>query len=83
MTTRQTGLSVPGPAAAGHAGVLIVGAGISGIDRAGTSHRHKSAEWGYIWLPEPEEVSTYHGLVIVERDLHWTPVKFGEIAARF
>lgn len=23
-----------------------------------------------------------HGLVIAERDLHWSPVKFGEITAR-
>ncbi len=32
MTIRQTGLSAPDPAAAGHAGVLAAGAGISGID---------------------------------------------------
>jgi hypothetical protein len=29
-----------------------------------------------------EDVPAHHGLVIVERDLHWTPVNFGEIAAR-
>lgn len=28
-------------------------------------------EWGYIPLPELEEVN--RGLIIVERDLHWTP----------
>ncbi len=52
MTTRQTGLSVPGPAAAGQAAVLAA------------------------------DVPAHHGLVIVERDLHWKPAKFGEIAAR-
>jgi hypothetical protein len=29
-----------------------------------------------------EEVPAHQGLVIVEHDLHWTPVNFGEIAAR-
>ena len=47
MTTRQTGLSAPDPASAGHAGVLV------------------------------EDVPAHHGLVIVERDLHWKPAKFG------
>jgi hypothetical protein len=31
-----------------------------------------NAEWGYVSLPEVEQVN--HGLVIIERDLHWTPV---------
>jgi hypothetical protein len=39
VTTRPTGLSAPGPAAAGHAGVLVAGAGISGI---GTGYRLKT-----------------------------------------
>jgi hypothetical protein len=29
-----------------------------------------------------EDVPAHHGLVIAERDLHWSPVKFGEITAR-
>ena len=52
MTTRRTGLSAPGPAAAGHTGVLV------------------------------EDVPAHHGLVIVERDLHRKPAKFGEIIRR-
>jgi hypothetical protein len=52
MTARQTGLSVPGSAAAGHAGVLA------------------------------EDVLAHHGLMIVERDLHWKPAKFGEVIRR-
>jgi len=31
------------------------------------------AEWGYIHLPELEAVRVHRGLVVVERDLHWTP----------
>lgn len=37
------------------------------------------AEWGYTSLAELEQVNTAHGLVIIERDLHWEPRKFGEI----
>jgi hypothetical protein len=37
------------------------------------------AEWGYADLAELEELNVHHGLVIVERDLHWTPRKFGDI----
>ncbi len=37
------------------------------------------AEWGYVDLAELEEVSVARGLVIVERDLHWTPTRAGEI----
>jgi hypothetical protein len=29
-----------------------------------------------------EDVPADHGLVIAEHDLHWSPVKFGEITAR-
>jgi hypothetical protein len=47
MTTRQTGLSVPGPAAAGHAGVQVVGAGISGV---GTGYRLKTRLAGTTFL---------------------------------
>jgi cation diffusion facilitator CzcD-associated flavoprotein CzcO len=47
MTTRQTGLSAPGPAAAGHAGVLVVGAGISGT---GTGYRPKTRLAGMTFL---------------------------------
>ncbi|MER7278027.1 UvrD-helicase domain-containing protein [Dactylosporangium sp. NPDC000244] len=31
------------------------------------------AEWGYVNLPELEAIN--HGLTIIERDLHWTPVQ--------
>jgi hypothetical protein len=37
------------------------------------------AEWGYIDLEELEELNVHHGLVIVERDCYWTPVKFSKI----
>ena len=37
------------------------------------------AEWGYFDLAELEQVNVHHGLVIVERDMHWTPRKFSEI----
>lgn len=55
--------------------------------------RHAShpdgAEWGYIDLPELEEVRVsglfggrlVPGLVIIERDMHWKPCKFSEIKA--
>jgi hypothetical protein len=33
------------------------------------------AEWGYIHLSELEQVNVASGRVIVERDLHWTPVR--------
>jgi hypothetical protein len=39
----------------------------------------EGAEWGYIDLNELEQVNVAHGLVIVERDMHWTPVKFSDI----
>jgi hypothetical protein len=29
-----------------------------------------------------EDVPAHYGLVIVERDLHWKPAKFGEIIRR-
>lgn len=32
-----------------------------------------NAEWGYVSLPELEGVNLHDGLVIVERDLHWSP----------
>jgi hypothetical protein len=32
----------------------------------------EDAEWGYVSLPELERIN--HGLVIIERDLYWTPV---------
>ncbi len=35
----------------------------------------QDAEWGYVDLPELEAVSVRSGLVVVERDLHWQPVK--------
>ena len=38
-----------------------------------------SAEWGYIHLPELETLNLYDGLVIVERDLDWTPQPFGGV----
>jgi Protein of unknown function (DUF2958) len=34
------------------------------------------AEWGLIPLDELEQVRTMAGLIIVERDLYWTPVPF-------
>jgi hypothetical protein len=37
------------------------------------------AEWGYIDLNELEQVNAFHGLVIVERDMFWTPKQFKEI----
>ena len=47
-------------------------AGLSAPDPAAAGHAGVLAE----------DVPAHHGLVIVERDLHWTPVNFGEIAAR-
>ena len=38
------------------------------------------AEWGYIDLNELEALNVHHGLVIVERDCYWTPVKFSDIS---
>jgi hypothetical protein len=35
----------------------------------------QNAEWGYLHLPELEQVNAASGLLIVERDLHWTPVR--------
>jgi len=40
----------------------------------------EGAEWGYVDLAELERVNAHHGLVIVERDMHWTPTAFGQIA---
>lgn len=39
----------------------------------------EGAEWGYVYLPELETVNVLGGLVIVERDLHWEPARFGDI----
>jgi len=47
------------------------------------SHRHESAERGYSRRPGIEQNFPNHVLAIVERDLYWSPVRFGEIAARF
>jgi hypothetical protein len=33
------------------------------------------AEWGYLDLSELEQVRVHGGLLIVERDLHWTPTR--------
>ena len=41
----------------------------------------EGAEWGYVSLPELEQVNVHHGLVIVERDMFWEPKKFSEINA--
>jgi len=37
------------------------------------------AEWGYVHLPELEAVCVHRGLVVVERDLHWTPRPVAEL----
>ena len=37
------------------------------------------AEWGYIHLPELEEITTHNGLVIIERDCHWEPTRFAHV----
>jgi hypothetical protein len=47
------------------------------------SHRHESAERGYSRRPGIEQNFPNHVLAIVERGLYWSPVRFGEIAARF
>jgi hypothetical protein len=39
----------------------------------------EGAEWGYVSLEELEQVNAHHGLVIVERDCYWEPVKFSEV----
>lgn len=39
----------------------------------------EGAEWGNIDLSELEQLSALRGLVIIERDLYWEPVKFSEI----
>lgn len=41
----------------------------------------EGAEWGYFDLNELEQVNVRHGLVIVERDCWWKPVKFAEVNA--
>jgi hypothetical protein len=33
----------------------------------------QNAEWGYVHLPELQQVKVGHGLLIVERDLDWPP----------
>lgn len=38
-------------------------------------------EFGYIFLPELEQVLQYHGLVIVERDLDFEPTQLCKIPA--
>ena len=38
----------------------------------------QGAEWGYVDLTELEAVAVQRGLVVVERDLHWEPVKAGD-----
>jgi hypothetical protein len=35
----------------------------------------QNAEWGYLHLPELEQVNVCSGLLIVERDLDWTPTR--------
>jgi hypothetical protein len=40
----------------------------------------EGAEWGYVDLHELEQVNAHHGLVIVERDMDWTPTPFSQIA---
>lgn len=39
----------------------------------------EGAEWGYIDLNELETLNLMGGLVIVERDMYWTPTKFSDI----
>jgi hypothetical protein len=39
------------------------------------------AEWGTVWLDELERHNSHGGLVIVERDVLWTPRPFGEMQA--
>ena len=41
----------------------------------------EGAEWGYISLHELEQVKVHGGLVIVERDMYWTPRSFRETGA--
>lgn len=51
------------------------------------AHHPEGAEWGYICLPDLEQISLpgrindrrVPGLIIIERDMHWTPCKFSEI----
>ncbi|MDQ1675044.1 MAG: hypothetical protein QOC93_188 [Actinomycetota bacterium] len=40
----------------------------------------QNAEWGYLHLPGLEQVNVGHGLLIVERDLHWTPTRAADAA---
>lgn len=37
------------------------------------------AEWGYVDLTELETINVRGGLIVVERDLHWTPVPFSTL----
>jgi hypothetical protein len=41
----------------------------------------EGAEWGYTDFAELEAVNAHRGLVIVERDLFWTPKRFSQIGA--
>jgi hypothetical protein len=34
----------------------------------------EAAEWGYVSLPEIEALCMMRGLLVIERDLNWTPV---------
>lgn len=42
----------------------------------------RSAEWGYVDLDELSDVCVHDGLILVERDLHWKPKRFGEITTK-
>lgn len=37
------------------------------------------AEWGSIYLPELEAINLRNGLLVIERDLYWTPTRFADI----
>ncbi|GLW34471.1 hypothetical protein [Actinoplanes regularis] len=39
-------------------------------------------EWGYFSLPELEAVNVHNNMVIIERDLHWEPVRVGDARLR-
>lgn len=52
---------------------------LEGFGYAKLAVNPEGAEWGYIYLPELEELSVKGGRIIVERELHWTPRKFSEV----
>jgi hypothetical protein len=54
-------------------------AGSASRPRSASTCGRFTATRGYINLAELEEVNVHRGLVIVERDLHWEPCKFGDI----